>query len=118
MLFAAALLNIRTPSKLRTSRFFSTTLLDSWKAIAAYLKRDESTVRRWKKEGLPVHRHLHAKKASVYAYVSEIDLWWNKDGNELEPPQPAARGWRERLAWSLAILVAVAAGWITAVFLG
>ena len=53
--------------------------LDSWKEIAAYLKRDESTVRRWEKEGLPVHRHVHDKKATVYAYKSEIDVWW-KDG--------------------------------------
>src|SRR2546427_2526852 len=45
--------------------------LDSWKAIAAYLNRDESTVRRWEKEGLPVHRHVHKSKASVYAYRSE-----------------------------------------------
>ena len=26
--------------------------LDFWKAIAVYLRRDESTVRRWEKEGL------------------------------------------------------------------
>jgi len=32
--------------------------LDSWKQIAAYLKCDERTVRRWEEnEGLPVHRH-------------------------------------------------------------
>src|SRR5687767_2854586 len=58
--------------------------LDSWKAIAAYLKRDERTVRRWEKEGLPVHRHVHAKKASVYAYPSEIDAWWNAGRTWLE----------------------------------
>jgi TolB-like protein/Tfp pilus assembly protein PilF len=51
--------------------------LDSWKRIAAYLKRDESTVRRWEKEGLPVHRHAHKNKATIYAYTSEIDAWWN-----------------------------------------
>lgn len=53
--------------------------LESWKEIAAYLKRDESTVRRWEKEGLPVHRHVHKKKATIYAYTSEIDAWWNVD---------------------------------------
>jgi len=37
--------------------------LDSWKEIAAYLKRDESTVRRWENEGLPVRRHVHKSKA-------------------------------------------------------
>jgi hypothetical protein len=34
--------------------------LDSWKEIAAYLKRDVRTVQRWeKREEMPVHRHLH-----------------------------------------------------------
>src|SRR5437016_1671516 len=46
--------------------------LDSWKEIAAYLKRDESTARRWEKEGLPVHRHAHKKKATICAYTSEL----------------------------------------------
>ena len=46
--------------------------LDSWKEIAAYLKRDARTVRRWEKsEGLPVHRHVHLKKPTVYAYEQE-----------------------------------------------
>jgi TolB-like protein len=88
--------------------------LDSWKAIAAYLKRDESTVRRWEKEGLPVHRHLHAKKASIYAYSSEIDAWWNEGRTRLEGVKPVA-GPRRRLAWLLAIgsiLLAAGAGWI------
>ena len=48
--------------------------LDSWKEIAAYLKRDERTVRRWEKEGLPVRRKVHKKQASVFiSYVGEID---------------------------------------------
>ena len=58
--------------------------LDSWKEIAAYLKRDESTVRRWEKEGLPVHRHAHKRKATVYAHKSEIDVWWNDGHTRLE----------------------------------
>ena len=50
--------------------------LESWKEIAVYLDRDTSTVRRWEKtEGLPVHRHLHEKQATVYAYPSELDGW-------------------------------------------
>src|SRR5207253_7706638 len=52
-------------------------LLDSWKEIAAYLKRDESTVRRWEEEGLPIHRLPHKKKATVYAFKSELDVWWS-----------------------------------------
>lgn len=50
--------------------------LDSWKEIAAYLKRDVATVRRWEKhEGLPVHRHHHLTRSSVYAYPAEVDTW-------------------------------------------
>jgi hypothetical protein len=87
--------------------------LDSWKAIAAYLKRDESTVRRWEKEGLPVHRHMHAKKASVYAYRAEIDSWWNNGRIHAEAGPLAA--WRRRLAWWIAAcstLVAAGIGWL------
>jgi TolB-like protein len=50
--------------------------LNSWKEIATYLDRDIRTVQLWeKKEGLPVHRHAHAARASVYAYTVEIDAW-------------------------------------------
>ena len=50
--------------------------LDSWKEIAAYLKRDVTTVQRWeKREGMPVHRHLHDSIGSVYAYRGELDAW-------------------------------------------
>jgi TolB-like protein/Tfp pilus assembly protein PilF len=74
--------------------------LDSWKEIAAYLKRDESTARRWEKEGLPVHRHAHKKKATICAYTSEIDTWWNLDRVRLEAGEPAAAaGSRRRAAW-------------------
>ncbi|HEX6323349.1 MAG TPA: hypothetical protein VFZ36_06455 [Vicinamibacterales bacterium] len=51
--------------------------LESWKEIAAHLKRDATTVRRWEKSrGLPVHRHLHESRSSVFAYRSELDAWW------------------------------------------
>ena len=50
--------------------------LDSWKEIAAYLKRDVTTAQRWeKREGMPVHRHVHDKRGSVYAVGSELDAW-------------------------------------------
>ena len=52
------------------------TRLESWKEIAAYLGRDVSTVQRWeRREGLPVHRHVHAKLGSVYALTAELDAW-------------------------------------------
>lgn len=51
--------------------------LESWKEIAAHLKRDVRTAKRWEKsEGLPVRRHLHQARSSVYAYASELDVWW------------------------------------------
>ena len=50
--------------------------LDSWKEIAAYLKRDVTTVQRWeRREGMPVHRHVHDKGGSVYAFRTELDTW-------------------------------------------
>src|SRR6186713_951575 len=50
--------------------------LDSWKEIAAYLKRSVRTAHRWEKhEGLPVHRHEHKELGSVFAYKSELDAW-------------------------------------------
>jgi len=80
--------------------------LESWKEIAAYLKRDVRTVQRWeRREGLPVHRQQHEKLASVYAYKSQIDAW-RRNGHEqmdnLAPedkPRPVPRDIRERGPW-------------------
>ncbi len=85
--------------------------LDSWKEIAAYLKRDESTVRRWEKEGLPVHRHTHKRKATVYAHKSEIDVWWNDGHGRLELTETATscRRWRV-VWWAAAALMLLAVG--------
>jgi Tol biopolymer transport system component len=59
--------------------------LDSWKKIASYLKRDVSTVQRWeRREAMPVHRHLHDKLGSVFAYRSELDAWWESRRAGLE----------------------------------
>ena len=64
--------------------------LESWKEIAVYLSRDERTVRRWEKqEGLPVHRHVHQKQASVYAYRSELDSWLQTRGVTPQNDQPS-----------------------------
>jgi Tol biopolymer transport system component len=50
--------------------------LDSWKEVAAYLNRDVTTVQRWeKRESMPVHRHVHDKLGSIYAFKSELDAW-------------------------------------------
>jgi len=60
--------------------------LNSWKEIAAYLRRDVTTAQRWeKREGMPVHRHLHDKLGSVYAFRSELDGWTRRRNL---PPAP------------------------------
>ena len=63
--------------------------LESWKEIAGYLNRHVTTIRRWeKREGLPVHRHRHAKLGSIYAYTRELDAWFEdrrQEGNDARP---------------------------------
>jgi Tol biopolymer transport system component len=74
--------------------------LDSWKEIAAYLKRDVTTVQRWeKREGMPVHRHLHDSMGSVYASRADLDAWMRsrnlrvgqQNGNNALSPDPLAQ---------------------------
>ena len=61
--------------------------LESWKEIAAYLGRDVTTVRRWeRREGLPVHRLLHLKLGSVYAYTTELDAWRDERAPATDAP--------------------------------
>ena len=79
--------------------------LDSWKEIAAHLQRDVRTVQRWEKvEGLPVHRHMHGERGTVYSYTDELDDWWTRrqpNGNGLAPA--AKLRW-----WPFAVAGAVA----------
>jgi TolB-like protein/Tfp pilus assembly protein PilF len=64
--------------------------LDSWKEIASYLRRDVTTVQRWeKREGMPVHRHLHDRSGSVYAFTSELDGWFEGRSNRLQTEKEA-----------------------------
>jgi TolB-like protein/Tfp pilus assembly protein PilF len=66
--------------------------LDSWKEIATYLGRDVTTVQRWERqEGMPVHRHLHHKRGSVYALSSELDAWRQGRKRRSEEEQELAR---------------------------
>ena len=66
----------RDPSKDGPPKEQADRRLESWKEISAYLGRSERTVRRWEEtEELPVHRHHHEKRGSVYAYASELDAW-------------------------------------------
>jgi TolB-like protein/Tfp pilus assembly protein PilF len=62
--------------------------LESWKEIAAYLGREVRTVQGWEKnEGLPIHRHQHAKQGSVYAFKPELDAW--KESRKSVPVEAA-----------------------------
>src|SRR5690242_21748491 len=72
--------------------------LESWKEIGAYLQRDSRTAQRWEKEeGLPVHRHPHKNRSSVYASARKIDAWRasRKLVPEAPPPVPL---WKTLLA--------------------
>ena len=65
--------------------------LVSWKEIAAHLGREVRTVQRWEKsEGLPVRRHEHRKKCTVYAFASELDEWFRKRQPADDPEADAA----------------------------
>ena len=103
--------------------------LDSWKEIAAYLKRDVTTVQRWeKREGMPVHRHLHDRIGSVYASRAELDAWarsrhpaWAENGANISVPEPvvvaepaAAATLTIRAKWWLAAAAALAAALVLA----
>jgi len=59
--------------------------LDSWKEIAAYLRREVRTVQRWEKSsGLPVHRLQIGKQGPVYAHKAELDAWYRDHRPDLE----------------------------------
>jgi len=106
--------------------------LDSWKEIAAYLSRDVTTVQRWeKREGMPVHRHLHDRLGSVYASRAELDEWarsrnlraTQESGNHASlsnspasPPSPAIWDSVTRRRSLLALGAVVAALGIPAIF--
>ena len=50
--------------------------LNGWKEIATSLGKDERTVKRWASDrGLPVHRVPGQRRASIYAWSSEIETW-------------------------------------------
>lgn len=92
--------------------------LTTWKQIAAFFDRDVRTVQRWEKEeGLPVHRHLHHSKSSVYAYPEELQTWWRERGARLAaeaatasaPAVPSRRRIWATTAISAAILAAAMA---------
>lgn len=84
--------------------------LNSWKEIAAYLGTSERTVQRWEQgEALPVHRHVHEKGSTIYAYPVELEEWLSRrQPGGLSPkgrkgqgrkPKRVARGTEGRRGW-------------------
>jgi len=54
----------------------SSNTLQSWKEIAAYLKRGVRTVQRWERShGLPVRRPRQVEQSPVFAFPEELDQW-------------------------------------------
>lgn len=81
--------------------------LESWKAIANYVNRTVRTTQRWEKnEGLPVHRHLHAKQGTIYAFTDELDAWLLKRSTG---PR-SGRLWIALPATPIVVLAAVLSG--------
>jgi Tol biopolymer transport system component len=82
--------------------------LESWKEIAEYLRREVRTVQRWEREqGLPVHRHAHQRRSSVYAFPTELDQW--RSGRAPESPKPPSRPlWRRPAILASAVIVLAA----------
>ena len=63
--------------------------LVSWKEIASHLGREVRTVQRWERsEGLPVYRHEHLRKSTVYAFAKELE----KRGIKQVVAKPRERG--------------------------
>ncbi len=76
----------RSQDVVETAATLADDLLDSWKEIATYLERDVRTVQRWEKlEGLPIHRHVHERQGTVFAYRREVDAW--RRSREAEPAE-------------------------------
>ncbi len=66
--------------------------LVSWKEIAVFLDRSESTVKRWERErGLPVHRVPGGERGGVFAYSDELADWLKGKALELEADDLASR---------------------------
>lgn len=91
--------------------------LDSWKEIALFLKRDVRTVQRWeRREGLPVHRHLHHKRSAAYAYKSELNDWWESRQPSLNTKDQERtsifRRWQLVLPVGLSLLLIGFFGWV------
>lgn len=94
------------------------TRLDSWKEIAVHLQRDVRTAQRWEKqEGLPVHRHMHGERGSVYAYTDELDQWWaqRQPPVEVVEPEAARTPWRTYAGLATLAVLLTAFAWFAVI---
>jgi hypothetical protein len=79
--------------------------LDSWKEIAAYLRKGLRTVQRWERtDGLPVRR---LGQGSVFAYKSELDAWWRTHSRTESEAAPTRRS-VPKLVYAIALVGAAA----------
>jgi TolB-like protein/Tfp pilus assembly protein PilF len=97
--------------------------LDSWKEIAAFFDRDIRTVQLWeRREQLPVHRHEHGSRSSVYAWPDELQQWLQqrKPQTSVSGPSETALDHKHKLpaqwvllivAASLVLTLATVLGW-------
>lgn len=85
--------------------------LDGWKAIAAHLGRDRTTVMRWhERHEMPVHRLPGATRAPVHAWTHELDRWLAGGGDRTEAipaaaPAPVRQGQRRLIIAAFAGLL-------------
>jgi phage terminase Nu1 subunit (DNA packaging protein) len=83
--------------------------LDSWKEIAAYLKKEVRTVQRWEKSlGLPVRRLAHGKLGTVFAYKTDLDAWWQESQTKLDDEDDKPDAGADSSASNVVVLVAAA----------
>jgi phage terminase Nu1 subunit (DNA packaging protein) len=70
-------------------------VLNSWKEIAAYVKRGVRTLQRWERElGLPVRRSRQRRHSPVMAFKSELDQWLSNLGTAAPSSQTAVTVWQ------------------------
>jgi TolB-like protein/Tfp pilus assembly protein PilF len=88
--------------------------LESWKEIATYLGREVRTVQLWEKnEGLPIHRQLHTRQGSVYAFKPELNAWREaRKGVPDVPPETAPHRRHTLALMAGGLLILAAAGFL------
>ena len=97
-------------------------ILESWKEIAAHLRRNVRTCQLWERaHGLPVHRLDGSPKARVFAYPIELDRWLHgklhehdrdtrPNGKKGQSTLPTLPAWNIGLIAGLAVLAIAAIG--------